>query len=327
MKRVIASFGTALALVLGVGVADPAMASNTPSPSTVTVVGDFQSEAGCPGDWQPDCTSTQMVAGNGIWRLALSLPAGQYQYKAALNQTWDENYGANATANGSNIAFNLPVPATVVFYYDHETHWITDDISSSIATAAGDFQSEIGCPGDWDPSCLRSWLQDPDGDGTYTFTTAVLPPGDYALKVARDESWATSYPDTNVPFTVNTLGDVVTVTYQPMSGNAIDVSIQHLVQPSVITLDATPEPLAKGGSLALAGRVTAAGVGVPGARVVISFRPQGQSTFVRKSVLICDVDGGYSNSFTVYRTGAWRAKFTGSATVTPSGATDWVRVR
>ena len=44
-----------------------------------------------------------------------------------------------------------------------------------IAVAVGDFQSELGCPGDWDPTCLRSWLEDPDGDGTYSFETTALP--------------------------------------------------------------------------------------------------------------------------------------------------------
>ena len=42
-----------------------------------------------------------------------------------------------------------------------------------MVTAAGSFQSELGCPADWSPDCLRSWLEDPDGDGTFTFTTAA----------------------------------------------------------------------------------------------------------------------------------------------------------
>src|SRR5919106_1472157 len=59
-------------------------------------------------------------------------------------------------------------------------------------TIAGDLQSELGCPGDWDPSCLRSWLQDPDGDGVYTFT-ATLPAGSYEAKVAINEGWDLNY--------------------------------------------------------------------------------------------------------------------------------------
>ena len=62
-----------------------------------------------------------------------------------------------------------------------------------IAVAPGSFQSELGCPGDWDPACLRSWLEDPDGDGIYTFETTALPAGSYETKVAINEDWAENY--------------------------------------------------------------------------------------------------------------------------------------
>ena len=62
-----------------------------------------------------------------------------------------------------------------------------------IAVAPGSFQSELGCPGDWDPACLRSWLEDPDGDGIYTFETTALPAGNYESKVALNESWDVNY--------------------------------------------------------------------------------------------------------------------------------------
>ena len=37
-----------------------------------------------------------------------------------------------------------------------------------LVTAPGSFTSELGCPGDWAPECMRTWLQDPDGDGVFT---------------------------------------------------------------------------------------------------------------------------------------------------------------
>ena len=75
-----------------------------------------------------------------------------------------------------------------------------------MATAAGSFQSELGCPADWQPDCLRSWLQDPDGDGTYTFTTDDLPVGGYEFKVARATSRGRErrYPGDNIAFLVGT---------------------------------------------------------------------------------------------------------------------------
>ena len=101
--------------------------------------------------------------------------------------------------DGANIPLTLPASANVKFYYDHETHWMTDNQSSVIAVAPGSFQSELGCPGDWDPSCLRSWLEDPDGDGTYTFETTALPAGSYETKVAINESWDENYGQGGVP--------------------------------------------------------------------------------------------------------------------------------
>ncbi|HYG65169.1 MAG TPA: pullulanase-type alpha-1,6-glucosidase, partial [Thermoanaerobaculia bacterium] len=150
---------------------------------------------GCSGDWQPDCTETGLTydAADGVWQGTFDLPAGDWEYKAALDGSWDVNYGANATLNGPNIGLSLSDPAAVKFYYSHDTHWVTSNRNAVIATAAGSFQSEIGCPGDWQPDCLRSWLQDPDGDGLHTFSTRLIPPGNYEVKVAIDESWSENY--------------------------------------------------------------------------------------------------------------------------------------
>jgi len=188
----------------------------TPPPASVTIAGDLQSELGCPGDWQPECAATGLVfdANDGVWQGVFALPAGTWEYKAALNDSWDENYGANATRDGANIVLALAAPTDVKFFYDHGTHWVTDNQNSVIATVAGSFQDELGCPGDWQPDCLRSWLQDPDGDGIYGFTTSQIPPGDYEAKVAHDESWDENYgaggvPNAaNIPFTVSAVSSV-----------------------------------------------------------------------------------------------------------------------
>ncbi|HEY0372395.1 MAG TPA: pullulanase-type alpha-1,6-glucosidase, partial [Thermoanaerobaculia bacterium] len=66
-------------------------------------------------------------------------------------------------------------------------------------TVPGSFQSEIGCGGDWQPDCLRSWLQDPDGDGLYTFSTTSIPAGTYEAKVAIDEGWTENYGANGAP--------------------------------------------------------------------------------------------------------------------------------
>ena len=215
-----------LLIVVGIGlVMLPASASSTPDPTSVTVAGDLQSEAGCASDWDPACAATHLTydASDDVWQGMFSLPAGNYQYKAALNDSWDENYGLHAVRGGDNIPLSLPQAASVKFYYDHKTHWITDNHSTPIPVAVGDFQSELGCPGDWQPDCLRSWLEDPAGSGTATFETTALPAGSYQAKVAVNESWAENYgaggaPNgDNIPFSVPTDHAKVTFSYDTTS--------------------------------------------------------------------------------------------------------------
>jgi len=46
----------------------------------------------------------------------------------------------------------------VKFYYDHKTHWVTDNLRSIIAVIAGSFQAQSGCPGDCSrTACGPGW--------------------------------------------------------------------------------------------------------------------------------------------------------------------------
>ena len=195
--------------------AQPASAAD-PQPSAVSVPGNFDAEVGCPGDWQPDCAQMQLTrrSNDDVWSITLTLPAGCYEYKAALDKSWDVNYGKGAVrGRPEHSDHGAGRRQEVTFYYDNATHWVTDDVNSLIVTAAGDFQSELGCPGDWQPDCLRSWLEDPDGDGIYTFTTTAIPAGDYQVKAAVGLSWDVNYGaggvlnGPNIPFTVRAAGE------------------------------------------------------------------------------------------------------------------------
>jgi pullulanase-type alpha-1,6-glucosidase len=196
-------------------------------PDAVATAGSLNSELGCvtsagaPEDWAPWCDQAQMTRdlNDDIWKLPVTnLPAGGYAFKAAINRTWDENYGAGGVPGGSDIPFTHP-GGPVTFYYDHGTHWITNNVLDPIVTAPGNFQSELGCPSDWAPDCMRSWLQDPDGDGTYTFTTTQLPPGAYEVKVTHGLTWDVNFGaggqpgGANISFTVPSAGVAVVFTY------------------------------------------------------------------------------------------------------------------
>jgi glycosidase len=222
-------------------VAALAGATHAAAPSSVTIAGSLQSELGCPGDWQPDCAATHLVydGGDDVWQGTFAVPAGNWEYKAPLNDSWSENYGLHAQRDGANIPLNLGTAASVKFYYDNKTHWVTDSRSSVIAVAPGSFQSELGCPGDWDPGCLRSWLEDPDGDGIYTFETTALPAGSYEAKVALGESGDENYGQggvrngSNIPFTVHATGakvlfryDAATHVLTVLAGHAQDGNVE-----------------------------------------------------------------------------------------------------
>lgn len=178
-----------MGLLLAMGGASEALAT-----TSVTIAGSLQTEIGCAGDWDPSCGASGLAydANDDVWQGSFAIPAGNWEYKAALDGSWNENYGPNATPNGVNIPLNLAAGTTVKFYFDDKSNWITDGVNSLIAVAAGSFQSELGCAGDWDPSCLRSWLQDVDGDGIYSFS-ALLPLGAYEAKVAINENWDLNY--------------------------------------------------------------------------------------------------------------------------------------
>lgn len=174
-----------------------ALAQEAPEqPDFVGVPGTHQSEIGCPGDWQPECELTALVYDeeDGVWQGTFLIEPGNDQdgrggrYKVALNKSWGENFGLNAQSNGADIPLVVEQPTQVKFYYDHDSHWATDNYNSLIVTAIGNFQQALGCSNNDDPGCLRSWLQDPDGDGIYAFSTKALPPGEYSARVALNES-------------------------------------------------------------------------------------------------------------------------------------------
>jgi len=229
------------ALVVAGSLAPGAWAATT----SVTVAGNLQSEVGCPGDWQPECVATHLAydAGDDVWQGSFDIPAGNWEYKAALNGSWDENYGANAQLGGANIPLDLGAAATVKFYFDDKSNWITDNVNSRIVVAPGSFQSELGCAGDWDPGCLRSWLQDIDGDGVYERFATGIPAGNYEAKAAIDESWDESYGEGGVPGGANILFSV------PFDGATMRFAFVSAT--NVLTVDAVVAPVPEPGTLAL----------------------------------------------------------------------------
>lgn len=189
-------------------------ASHTERPLTsVTLAGSLGDQIpGC-GTWQPDCAAAHLTeVGNGVWRGEFPIKAGDWEYKLVINDNWSESYAGNHT-NSGNTTLSLAADTVVRFYYDDKTHAVMDSVMDEIVTVAGSFQSELGCPGDWQPACVRTLLTDVDGNGVYTFSTTAIPAGSYEFKVARNESWDVAYPGSNFPLVVSAAGEKVTINW------------------------------------------------------------------------------------------------------------------
>jgi hypothetical protein len=234
----------ALSLTLGI-TTQQAYASAMSRPTTVVIIGTFQSELGCSTDWSPDCAATALFydAVGGVWQRTLALPAGNWEYKAALNQSMDQIYGQNAQENGADITLTLAEAGTVKFYFDPKTHWVTSSRNGVIANVPGSFQHQLGCSWDWEPGCLRTWLQDPDGNQIYDFITDRILAGNYEAKVALNESWDTNYGEdgvqsgANISFAVQNSCDPTRFAYDAAT-HVLDIQSNPvtITQPASVTI-------------------------------------------------------------------------------------------
>ncbi|NOV96371.1 pullulanase-type alpha-1,6-glucosidase [Isoptericola halotolerans] len=164
-----------------------------PDIDMVTVPGSHNSEMGCAGDWTPDCESARLsVRPDGVWAGTFDLPAGDYEYKVALNGSWDVNYGVGGVQGGPNATYTHD-GGKVTFYWDPVSKDFSSTAQGPIVTLPGSYQDQVGCPSAWAPDCLATWLKDPDGDGVYTWSTDALDGGAYETKVAHGLSWAENY--------------------------------------------------------------------------------------------------------------------------------------
>ncbi|WP_255305011.1 pullulanase-type alpha-1,6-glucosidase [Microbacterium sp. 3J1] len=159
----------------------------------VTVPGSLNSEMGCAGDWDPACEKAKLaLRADGVWAGTFDLPAGDYEFKAAVNGGWAINYGANGVPDGANVSITHS-GGPITFYFDPRTNIVQSTADGPIVTLPGSLQDELGCAADWSPDCLGTLMADGDRDGVYEFSTDDLPTGAYELKVAHDVSWAENY--------------------------------------------------------------------------------------------------------------------------------------
>lgn len=122
-RRALPAALAAAAVVLTGAVAQsgPLAAPAQAAERSVALVGDLQSELGCAGDWQPDCTETELTAnGDGTYSGEFTVPEGSWEYKLVLDDTWDESYGVDGT--GDNTPLAVAGEVRLRFTYDDATH-------------------------------------------------------------------------------------------------------------------------------------------------------------------------------------------------------------
>ncbi len=197
----------------------------------VTVPGSHNSEMGCAGDWQPDCEQARLtLRGDGIWAGTFDVPAGSYEYKVAIDGSWSLNFGANGVRDGANIAYTHG-GGPVTFYFDPRTNLVTSTAEGPIITIPGSMQSELGCPGDWQPDCLATIAIDGNKDGVYEFSTTSLPTGSYEAKVTHGLSWDENYGvggarnGANYSFSVLE-GDLIVFRYT-LATNVLEIEVEN----------------------------------------------------------------------------------------------------
>ncbi|MDR0848790.1 MAG: pullulanase-type alpha-1,6-glucosidase, partial [Propionibacteriaceae bacterium] len=195
----------------GVGVTAEPPADNSASVGWVTIAGALGA-TGC-ADWDPACAGLKLEVdpASGLYTTTLSLSAGVYEYKVALNGTWTENYGNYANGvtgmfNGANHQFTLGSATSVFFWYNSETHAFGEVLDGvphdTIYTVTGTFIESLLMPQDlatcsnWSDVCLRGLMtQDPTVPTRYVWETSAIEAGtDYTAKVVTNMSWSnTSY--------------------------------------------------------------------------------------------------------------------------------------
>jgi glycosidase len=126
----------------------------------------------------------------------------------------------------------------------HADH--TDPPESVVA--AGDFQEELGCPGDWLADCLDTLLADPDDNGIHRFETTAIPAGTYAAKATIDQSWAENYgaggePNgADIPFTVPADGTRVLFQYDEVT-HVLTIGAMLSADPAAIATPVVEHPV------------------------------------------------------------------------------------
>ncbi len=145
--------------------------------------------------WTP--SKDQMTyEGNGLYTYTFKdVAIGNYEYKIAIDGSWNENYGAEGIKDGANVACTVTEVQDVTVYYNDFSHRMLDSTTYKIA--------DISLEGKGIPEGTK--LTDDYLMGIYS-TTVTLEPGTY------DDITAV-YNGKNYPFAPFTLTETKDVNF------------------------------------------------------------------------------------------------------------------
>ncbi|MCB8929368.1 MAG: alpha amylase N-terminal ig-like domain-containing protein, partial [Ardenticatenaceae bacterium] len=187
-----------------------------------TVAGSFQSQLGG-GDWSPDNLRTmlwQEAPGSDWYSFTATIPAGDWAYKVARNEAWDESYPPD------NVALSLAAETAVTFRYNCADNTVEHEIQTTANpewVVAGNFQDDLpvsAACGEWNNACLETGMEDNNADGVYRLEGNDLPAATYEYKVVEYNNWNNAYPADNVGFSAD--GSQMRWYFQPGENRVAD---------------------------------------------------------------------------------------------------------
>jgi hypothetical protein len=147
-------------------------------PSSVTgFAARCRTRRGCGGTGIPGCALSHIAydASDDVWQGTFNLPAGQLRVQGCAERLVGRELRAACPVQRLEHPGQprAPVATSSSTTTTRATGHRQPAARPSRSRPAASSRARV--PGDWDPTCLRSWLEDPDGDGIYTFETTALP--------------------------------------------------------------------------------------------------------------------------------------------------------
>ena len=116
------------------------------APTAVSFPGSYASQIGG-AEWEPADPAVQAADedGDGIWTLAVELAGGVYEFKAAINGSWDENYGQNGEAGGANLTVDVhDAGGQVTFSYNRADNQVAAQVAELPGAVGDDLPPAVG---------------------------------------------------------------------------------------------------------------------------------------------------------------------------------------